>query len=182
MGITKETLKFVERNIHAPGGMSMLELGCQELYPGRAVAKKYWDSIGFKCLSIDISGCLGSERVDLNHPVNLGQFDVVTNFGTSEHVVDVYNCFLNIHNACKVGGIMLHVVPVTGNWPGHGIHYFKKEFFKVLVNKSKYEGLEWMASAAENNVKDGWQMHCAIRKIGNKFIKRAAFMEYISDH
>lgn len=38
-------------------------------------------------------------------------FDVVVNNGSTEHVFDQRAMFENIHNLCRVGGIMLHKIP-----------------------------------------------------------------------
>jgi hypothetical protein len=47
--------------------------------------------------------------VDLNGPVYLGRrFDYVVNNGTSEHIFDQANIFRLIHDATKLGGVMIH--------------------------------------------------------------------------
>src|SRR5262245_36169764 len=51
-------------------------------------------------------------RIDLNAPVpELGPFDCITNFGTSEHVFNIAEVFSSVHRLLGPGGIALHVLP-----------------------------------------------------------------------
>lgn len=46
----------------------------------------------------------------------INQFDVITNYGTIEHINDQYHAFKNVHDMCKSGGIMIHNFPPQGHW------------------------------------------------------------------
>src|SRR5215467_10326298 len=62
--------------------------------------------------SIDAVDERATYRLDLNLPVkSLPEFDVVTNFGTTEHVFNIGEAFRTIHNLTKPGGVSLHCVP-----------------------------------------------------------------------
>lgn len=92
-------------------------------------------------IAIDLNGKDGALPLDLDHPVPFifrGQFDVVTNYGTSEHVNDQYHAFKNAHDMCRVGGLMIHVVPREGNWPGHCRYYYAPAFFQGLAAACGY--------------------------------------------
>jgi len=102
---------------------SMLELGNQLMKDGvkkgYKTAKQYFKSKGYDHTSIDLNGKDDAIMYDLSKPVNMiDSFGVVTNLGTSEHVSNQYNCFLNIHNFCKADGLMIHNCPCIGDAAG----------------------------------------------------------------
>lgn len=75
--------------------------------------------------------------IDLNRTFDIGQFDIVTNFGTSEHVFNQAAVFESIHNACRVGGYMVHAVPCAMRW--HGLFGYTDKFFTELARANGYE-------------------------------------------
>jgi hypothetical protein len=137
-------------------GKEMLELGCQTfrgnirkkinsgLYNHNC--KDYFQSIGIKCLSIDIKGCRGSMVVDLSKPMHTyfyNRFDIITNSGTTEHVSELagqYSVFENIHKCSNVNGVMMHFVPVYGvERKPHGFFNYDDSFFEILAKLNNYE-------------------------------------------
>src|SRR4051812_28222538 len=104
----------VARTIGSLSGVRMLELGNQRMHD-RAIpertGKEYFLHQGVaEHVSIDLNGRDGSLPVDLavvhTDPPWRGHFDVVTNFGTTQHVEPrraQYACFLNIHNWLRPG-------------------------------------------------------------------------------
>lgn len=115
--------------------------------------KDYYQFLGIgKHVSIDTNGKHGALKIDLCKEIQdkklIGAFDVLTNSGTSEHVKESYPCFLNIHNLVKPGGIMIHIVPKTGHWKGHGTWKYDMDFFDELCRVCEYEVVlkEFMAS------------------------------------
>ena len=144
----KQLFDFVHSGLSVLGknfsGLWMVELGSQGMsVPGikYSVAKDYFKALGFEHLSIDMDGLHGSVQLDLTRKLTqfYGQFDVVTNFGTSEHVHDQFTCFENIHWFCKTGGIMIHSVPLPGHWPMHCEFHYPEKFFIQLAKKCYYE-------------------------------------------
>ena len=120
---------------------SVMEIGNQVFENGSSV-KKHVESVGKKHVSIDITGGDGSLQIDLSKVVDsdLGQFSLVTNFGTTEHIDDSqFNAFKNIHNFCEKGGVMIHEVPHVGFWPGHCRYYYDAPFFEYLAEKNDYK-------------------------------------------
>src|ERR1041384_5416258 len=69
------------------GVTSMLELGNKVTGAG-LVYKSVFEAMGIRHVSVDWNGKDGALPLDLRQPLNLGRFDMVTNFGTSEHVED----------------------------------------------------------------------------------------------
>jgi hypothetical protein len=92
--------------------------------------------------SYDVCPGLKTELFDLNTddlPVSYrGSFDVVLNCGTTEHVTNQINSFKVIHEATKVGGIMLHQMPSVG-WLNHGYYTYHPAFFDDLAHANGYE-------------------------------------------
>jgi hypothetical protein len=98
---------------------------------------------GFRYVALDI--CSGSDGIilfDLNHdkvPVQLFHtFDLVTNFGTTEHIINQYNSFLTMHDFTKPGGIMYHDLPLGGYF-FHGYFCYTPLFFSHLALANDYE-------------------------------------------
>lgn len=89
--------------------------------------------------AIDLGGV--DERVhkfDLNQPVPLTQqYDIVCNFGTSEHVFNVYQVFKTIHERTKPGGLIFHGMPFQG-WIDHGFFNFQPTFMFDLSEANGY--------------------------------------------
>lgn len=121
-------------------GLSWCELGNMS-YRGKP-AKWLYQKKGVQHTSIDINGLMDSLPLNLDKPVprNLvNKFDVITNYGTTEHVDNQYWVFRNIHEMAKVGCIMIHGLALIGNWPRHCRYYYSKSFFEGLSNLCGYE-------------------------------------------
>lgn len=186
MGINIQTLECLQRHNLLQPGTSMLELGGQNLYFGEEfgrVAKQYFENLGIRHTSIDIYECNGSLIQDLRRPFDLGKFDVVTDFGTIEHVDSgvegTYMAFRNVHDACKVGGHMVHNLPLTGNWPLHGDTYYDQAWIARLAKDNSYDVLELDQYAAQWNTTDGWLVQTVLKKtLDQNFISLGEFSKY----
>lgn len=129
----------------------MLELGCQSFRqvgfdPKERYSCSYFNSIGIKCISIDLKTCGDAVRVDLKEviaPEYQNRFDMITNSGTTEHVSELegqYSVFKNIHLCCKLNGFMFHFVPVTGApRKPHSDFDYDDGFFETLAKLNDYE-------------------------------------------
>ena len=166
MGISIKSLEFLNDSINKCGlslkGCRMVELGNQELKEGfelynKKIAKKYFQSIGVDHISIDINKKDGALPINLNEEIEdqflIGTFDILTNFGTTEHVIEQYMCWDNIHNLVKEKGIFVHIVPRKGNWKMHGYFKYSIEFFKTLSRKMEYSIID-ISIMKSNNLKD----------------------------
>jgi hypothetical protein len=112
-------------------GHSMLELGNKRNAP--FTYKKYFESIGFRHVSIDTNGEDGALPLDLTAPLNIGTFDMVTNIGTSEHVSKQEPCWRNILEAMHVGSVLVCTTPQPGQWAWHGDYYPDDAFYRELA-------------------------------------------------
>lgn len=117
----------------APG--CMLELGSKQL----GAYKTYFESQGWWHVSVDLNGQGAALVLDLCQPLRLGAFDVVTNFGTTEHVSDQSAVWRNIHQAVRLGGHLISTTPYPGDWPGHGRWYPPDGWFADFCALNGYE-------------------------------------------
>jgi len=175
MGLTRHSYDLLKKHTNP---CNLLELGNQTVYFGNtygSIAKALLTKEGYDHTSIDINGRDGALPMDLGTPLAIEPFDVVTDFGTSEHVVSYYNVWLNKYKACRVGGLIISENPKTGNWSGHGHHYLTEKFYTELAKKSGMEILELGEHPAMGNTTNGWNVYCVLRKVAGSFISKEAF-------
>jgi hypothetical protein len=101
--------------------------------------------------SIDVCPGLKTEILDLNFdklPAHMvGHYDVVLNFGTTEHIFNQWNCFEVMHDATKVGGVLYHQLPASG-YLDHGYYCYTPLFFQELASANNYEILDLFVTPA----------------------------------
>lgn len=157
MGYNLSTWDFWKRNLGLDKsftGIRIVEFGNQSIKEKLAEylgiqpcqSRIYFKSLGFDCTTIDIIGGEDVLRLDLSKKITkanlLGQFDIVTNNGTSEHVEpfkNQYECFWNMHVLSKPGGLIIHTSPEYGSFRDHCHVYYTMDFFKNLATLNKYE-------------------------------------------
>lgn len=169
MGIGALALGFIHESIYKSGhdmnfhGQEMCELGDQSMHfnikmimkerpqtkqEERPLAKQYFQRLGFRHTSIDIHGKRGSVQLDLSKPVTdkryLNRFDILTNLGFTEHVDNQFECWKNMHNMLKSGGIFIHISPVTfreesdNGFKRHCNYCYYPSFFANLAKSNSY--------------------------------------------
>lgn len=116
-----------------PPGFSVCELGDQLIYVSpfkgrgkrgqpkqrwnRAPAEPFWRGLGCgRYETVDANG-KASILADLNRPLDPfpGTFDVVTNYGTAEHVFNLAQVWATIHDLAKPGGWIATEQPTQGH-------------------------------------------------------------------
>ena len=112
-------------------GDRMLELGCK----GFGTYKQWFEDFGVDHTSIDLNGEGGALELDLQR---LGQFDIVTNFGTTEHVEVQEPVWKNVHEAVKPGGCLISTTPFPGDWAHHGQWYPDGFWYAEFCNMNGY--------------------------------------------
>jgi len=161
----------------------MCELGNQvlkpkkpELWCGHSTGKQYFSSFGIQHTSLDTNGKHGALKINLCEPIGNQQdslvqnFDIVTNFGTSEHVKNQFMCWKNIHDLCKDSAIMVHVVPNTNRKGRHGLCAYSIDFFLKFAEAAEYQIIEEPANR--------WEDVCVstiLRKKSQDFINEESF-------
>jgi hypothetical protein len=94
-----------------------------------------FEKLGMRLETVDIHPSRGVERVvDLNAPTDLGAFDLVIDPGTTEHCFNVGQALLNAAQAVRVGGSIMHMVPVT--MVNHGFYNFSPTLFADLYTQN----------------------------------------------
>jgi len=127
-------------------GLKMLQLGDQVMRNVRKMrGKKYFENKGSFVVSIDLNGRGGSLPIDLSKQISMPEykeyFDIITNFGTSEHVSDHMQCFKNMDYFCKKGGIIYNLNPREGHWNNRshrGVHKYTTEFYDNWAKENGY--------------------------------------------
>lgn len=184
--LTYFSLKLLE-TYQPPYFNSMIELGNQILDIGEQYvgvpAKKYFEERGFSHTSIDTNGKDGALALDLTTDLDVAPAQTVTDWGTAEHVSDLYMCYKNVHAMCMPAGIMFHENPMAGNFPGHGYHFFTQDFFHALAKHAGYVLLQVGENAAYGNTLDGWNVHAVLRKkLDGEFISREVWDKHVFPH
>lgn len=133
----------ISKDLSLPRPIPTTVVNNLELLPEAApLARGFWEWLGFKYGSIDIDGSLGSLPLDLNYdsvPTHaMGRYNLVTNFGTTEHVANQLNAFKIIHDLTAVGGLMIHEVPFQGMF-NHGLINYNCKFFWMLARSNGYK-------------------------------------------
>ena len=106
--------------------------------------KEMYQSIGINIYeSIDVNGHAGSKPYDLNKNLEESydykeKFDLVTNFGSTEHIFNQYENFKNMHNLCKENGLMIGIVPMQGALD-HGFFNYQPILFEHLAISNNYK-------------------------------------------
>ena len=115
--------------------------------------------MGLNYESFDIFDGYRTTIFDLNRddldPGLAGTFDLVLNAGTTEHVLNQFNCFKVIHEAATVGGLIYHSLPMTAHLDHGYFNYNPKIHFEIAAANgyeivwAKIDGPEGDESVAE---------------------------------
>src|SRR5215469_7318298 len=107
-------------------------------------ARLLYEALGIKYGCVDVDGRVGSVVMDLNFDevpaAHKGKYGLVTNHGTSEHIMNQYNVFKAMHEFARPGGIFVHAVPFTVHLE-HGFFNYQPNFFEALARYNSYETL-----------------------------------------
>ncbi len=94
--------------------------------------------------SLDAYDTRADYKQDLNFEFNLGKkFDVITDFGTSEHCFNTQNVFKMIHRHLKGKGLMLLVLPAFADID-HGFWNLHPTVFKNLARANHYDIVDFL--------------------------------------
>jgi hypothetical protein len=118
----------------------------KNLYPEKCLSSKhFYECLGiydYKC--VDISGEHNSIDFDLNYPLEKaelserlkGHFDLVTDYGSSEHVFNNVEAFKTMHDLCKQNGLIIISQAIFG---GNGYYHYDNSFFDGIALFNNYE-------------------------------------------
>jgi cell division protein FtsB len=107
-------------------------------------ARLLYEALGLKYHCVDVDGRVGSLVMDLNFDSipdeHKGRYGLITNHGTSEHILNQYNVFKSMHDFARAGGVFVHAVPFTVHLE-HGFFNYQPNFFEALARYNSYETL-----------------------------------------
>lgn len=111
-------------------------------YPhgGRCPAKHFYKMLGVENYSsIDMGGEFEAIPHDLNLPFEdsrlYGSYDLVTDYGTCEHVFNTVEAYRTMHRLLKKQGLM---VVMQGVYGSNGFHYYDLSFFEGIAAANGY--------------------------------------------
>jgi hypothetical protein len=99
---------------------------------------------GFQYKALDIFHATNTILFDLNihapGPDLIERFDLVMNFGTTEHVFNQLRAFQTIHTLTRVNGICYHDLPM-GGYLNHALFRYDPLFFSTVLPANEYKKL-----------------------------------------
>lgn len=153
MGIQKEPAAFIANlaRTRLPARFSVCELGDQGMCgePNKRLAKDWYEQeLGCgRYVSVDGNG-LGTLTADLNLPLAPleNPFDLVTDFGTGEHIFDQAQVWRTLHALTKRGGFIAFDRPSYG-YTKHCYYVTNRCLYEDIAAANGYEVL-WLEQAA----------------------------------
>ena len=145
MGILSHPARLVEALVakHLESGFTVCELGNQFYHgpQGEMLAQSWYERLGCgRYVSIDGNGH-ATVMADLNRPLNLddiGTFDVVTDFGTGEHIFNQAQVWETLHDLCAAGGFIIFDRPKAG-WNEHCFYNIHETLVRNLAEANEYD-------------------------------------------
>lgn len=145
---------------------SVLELGNKTGPKNGPPYRDWYIDQGCTYVSVDWNGKDGALPLDLREDITAeldGPFDLITNFGTTEHVSEQEPCWRNIHNLLKVGGKLVSHTPCPPHHDNHGIWQPDPEWFKEFAELNHYN-IE-LLEVLEKTMGGSWYLvHVRLRK------------------
>jgi hypothetical protein len=166
MGILKEVAATV-KDLNLPPGFSVCELGDQQMAGDRPrPALDFYAKLGCgRYVSVDANGS-GTVTADLNWPLThlqLGTFDLVTDFGTGEHIFDQSQVWRTIHDLTALGGYIAFDRPTDG-YGKHGFYLVTTGLLEDLAQANQYRILR----LERRQTPRGWLVRGIFRRPGRK--------------
>ena len=141
-GIVASFSRFFFDRSSAGWNASMLSQDEISALSNKGFSAPLFRACGFNYLALDIFNGDGVALFDLNissaPPTLKGLFDLVTNFGTTEHLINQLQAMSTIHEFTKPGGVIYHDLPL-GGYHTHGYFSYNPMFFQHLAEANSYE-------------------------------------------
>jgi SAM-dependent methyltransferase len=160
---SRDRVEFVGRMLGASGKLDLplaaaatyVEGGAEHLPESAPLARGLWEWLGFDYVSVDIDGTPGSLALDLNFDAVPNsarhRFNLVTNFGSTEHVANQLNAFKVIHDLTAPDGVMIHTLPAQGFF-NHGLVNYNPKWFWMLARSNEYRWLYFDYAARDSDI------------------------------
>jgi hypothetical protein len=139
-------LHLLEKFIADWGGDAQpIRARAQGGFPFILTARDAFTAAGFDYRCCDVDRRANTLYVDFNTATFdrsfYGQFDLVMNAGTTEHLANPVPAFFFMHQLCRKGGIIYNEVPLSG-WLNHGLVNLTPKFWHTLQWTNEYEVLK----------------------------------------
>lgn len=107
----------------------------------RCSSKPFYEILGIKDYAcIDLDKHYGAITLDLNRPLEdkslYGKYDLVTDYGTNEHIFNTAEAYRTMHKLCKPGGILMIGQVV---YCGNGYYAYDPSFFEGIAAANNYK-------------------------------------------
>lgn len=126
-----------------------------------------FEGCGMEYVAFDIAPMYKTELLDFNHQSlpekHRGRYDIILNFGTTEHVLNQFNSFRIIHEAAKPGTLTWHQLPSAGH-VDHCYYSYHPRFFFDLAGYNRYEVVNFWFTAG-----GGSNRFCTVRDYASHF-------------
>jgi len=103
---------------------------------------EHMKAAGFSYRAFDVVVAPDCEWLDLNSdevPTRWrNHFDLVLNFGTTEHVINQFNAFRVLHDLTKPKGLIYSLF-LRGGYMDHGLLHYSDRFIDLLCQANRYE-------------------------------------------
>jgi hypothetical protein len=119
-------------------------------------ARDMYEGLGLEYNCVDSDGKYGALVLDINSATvpsdHKGRYQLTTNHGTTEHLINQLNAFRMIHDFTCPGGLILHALPFIGTFD-HGFFSYHPNFFEALARYNSYEtlgmwlGVDWQQAS-----------------------------------
>jgi len=142
--VSDDLLDWCATGSHFIHGETLAALRATAFEDRACLPDRFYAALGFgDYVSIDSNLRQGSLALDLNLPLpKEGElahtFDFVNNNGSTEHIFDQRAVYENIHNLCRVGGLMSHHCP-TLNVMNISFYGVSPTFFFDIARANRYE-------------------------------------------
>lgn len=107
----------------------------------RCPAKNFYELLGlreYRC--IDVQNLHGAIPFDLNQPMEdtayFEKFDLVTDYGTNEHIFNTAEAYRTMHKLCRPGGM---IIIGQALYNGNGYYCYEPSFFEGLAAANHYK-------------------------------------------
>lgn len=106
--------------------------------PNKGFQKYFYSLWGIEeYYALDLNDDRADYRFDLNQRYHPKTFDVVTNFGTAEHIFNIGMFFENLHHLLSKNGIALNITPAFADI-NHGFYNIHPNVYSQLIRTNGY--------------------------------------------
>lgn len=152
-------LSLGSQEIHSPA-QEIIEFAHRNMYAETARDRSFKSFLRERYGICEYADCdingLAALTWDLGRPVakdEHGKWQVIYDGGTLEHIFNTAQVFVNIHNLCAPGGLIIHITPVS--WLAHGFYNFTPKIFQNIGRANGYKQIASAWYVTSQRVKNG---------------------------